>query len=104
MSPAAPPCILWLHARSGQCLGGPPEGATLVKAYILIQMVAGHSRDLVSSLERSEVVKVVERVTGPYDVIAVLEAADINQISDIVAEEIHSLQGVVRTTTCICIE
>ena len=76
----------------------------MVKAYILIQMVAGHSRDLVSSLERSEAVKTVERVTGPYDVIAVLEAADINQISDIVAKEIHSLQGVVRTTTSVSID
>ena len=67
-------------------------------------MVAGHSRDLVTSLEKSRAVQSVDRVAGPYDVIAVLEAADINQISDIVAGEIHSLQGVVRTTTCVRIE
>jgi DNA-binding Lrp family transcriptional regulator len=50
------------------------------------------------------VVKELDRVTGPYDVIAVLEATDINRISDIVADEIHSLPGVVRTTTCVSLE
>lgn len=76
----------------------------MVKAYILIEMVAGHSRNLVETLEKRRLVTDVDRVTGPYDVMAVLEATDINKISDIVAEEIHSLPGVARTTTCICLE
>jgi len=76
----------------------------LVRAYILIEMVAGHSRNLVESLQERQVVKELDRVTGPYDVIAVLEATDINRISDIVADEIHSLPGVVRTTTCVSLE
>ena len=67
-------------------------------------MVAGHSRDLVESLRGSQAVKAVDRVTGPYDVILVMEASDINNISDIVAAEIHSLTGVVRTTTCVSLE
>jgi DNA-binding Lrp family transcriptional regulator len=67
-------------------------------------MVAGHSRNLVDSLQERQVVKELDRVTGPYDVIAVLEATDINRISDIVADEIHSLPGVVRTTTCVSLE
>ncbi len=76
----------------------------MVRAYILIEMVAGHSRNLVDSLQERQVVKELDRVTGPYDVIAVLEATDINRISDIVADEIHSLPGVVRTTTCVSLE
>ena len=73
----------------------------MVRAYVLIEMVAGHSRNLVDELQKRQVVKELDRVTGPYDVIAVLEATDINRISDIVADEIHSLPGVVRTTTCV---
>ena len=76
----------------------------MVRAYILIEMVAGHSRKLVSSLQGRASVVGVDRVTGPFDVIALLEGNDINAISDIVTSEIHSLEGVVRTTTCICLE
>jgi DNA-binding Lrp family transcriptional regulator len=76
----------------------------LVRAYILIEMVAGHSRKLAASLRGSDSVTDVDRVTGPYDVIAVLEGADINAVSDVVTNDIHSLEGVVRTTTCVCLE
>lgn len=76
----------------------------MVRAYILIEMVAGHSRKLAASLRGSESVTDVDRVTGPYDVIAVLEGADINAISDVVTNDIHSLEGVVRTTTCVCLD
>ena len=76
----------------------------MVRAYVLIEMVAGHSRNLVEELQKRQVVKELDRVTGPYDVIVVLEASDINRISDIVADEIHSLPGVVRTTTCVSLE
>ena len=76
----------------------------MVKAYVLIEMVAGHSQNLVNALRERQVVKDVDRVTGPYDVIAVLEDETINEISDIVATEIHSLSGVVRTTTCVSIK
>jgi DNA-binding Lrp family transcriptional regulator len=76
----------------------------LVRAYILIEMVAGHSRKLAASLRGSDSVTDVDRVTGPYDVIAVLEGADINAVSDVVTNDIHSLEGVVRTTTCVCLD
>ncbi len=76
----------------------------MVRAYILIEMVAGHSRKLVASLQGHASVAGVDRVTGPFDVVAVLEGDDLNAISDIVTTEIHSLEGVVRTTTCVCLE
>ena len=75
----------------------------MVKAFILVEMVAGHSRELVDTLRQRQSVKDVDRVTGPYDVIAVLEAADLDQVSDIVAGELHAHPGVVRTTTCVCL-
>ncbi len=76
----------------------------MVKAFVLIGMEAGHSRNLVTSLNGQPGVETVDRVTGPYDVIAVLEASNINAISEIVATGIHSLSGVVRTTTCVSME
>ena len=76
----------------------------MVTAYVLVEMVAGHSRNLVDTLEGRGAVKVVDRVTGPYDVIVTLEAPDINGISNLVADEVHSRPGVVRTTTCISLD
>ena len=76
----------------------------MVKAYVLIEMVAGHSINLVDGLRERRVAQVLDRVTGPYDVIAVLEAEDLNAISEKVTAEIHSQEGVVRTTTCVSLE
>ena len=76
----------------------------MVIAYVLVEMLAGHSRNLVDALAERPAVRVVDRVTGPYDVIITLEAIDINGISNIVADEIHSRPGVVRTTTCISLD
>ena len=76
----------------------------MVRAYVLIEMEAGHSRNLANALREGRVVQDVDRVTGSYDVIAVLEAPDLNAISDIVNNEIHIRDGVVRTTTCVSLE
>lgn len=73
----------------------------MIRAYVLIEMVAGHSRTLVDSLKEQEGVRDVARVTGPYDVIVVLQAEDVDKIADAVEEKIHPLTGVVRTTTCV---
>ena len=72
----------------------------MVRAYVLIEMVAGQSRNLVNSLNGQKRVVDVARVTGPYDVVAVLEGEDIEEVSSFVSETVHSLAGVVRTTTC----
>ena len=73
----------------------------MVRAYILIEIAAGRSGQLVNSLKGVAAVKTVARVTGPYDVIAVLEANNLSSISEMVAEHIHSNDGVLKTTTSI---
>lgn len=76
----------------------------MVTAFVLVGMVAGHSGNLVASLEKQQGVEAVHRVTGPYDVIAVLRGENINAISEMVANDVHLLPGVVRTTTCVSME
>ena len=75
----------------------------MVRAYVLIEMAAGHSRELVDNLTTQGGIRHADRVTGPYDVIAELEAADVEALSDTVASIIHPVSGVVRTVTCVCI-
>ena len=41
-----------------------------------------------------------EIVVGPHDIIALVEAADLNALGTLVLNEIHGVGGVVNTLTC----
>lgn len=73
------------------------------KAYILIETAVGKSRDVVRSISSLEGVVTVDAVTGPYDIIAVVEAPDLNAVGDLVTNQIHTISGIVRTVTCLAI-
>ena len=75
----------------------------MAKSYVLIETSVGYAKAVVDALAEVRQVRSIERVTGPYDAIVVLEAQDINAISDIVVNEIHTLRGVTRTTTCFAL-
>jgi len=47
--------------------------------------------------------KSVDTVTGPYDVIAIIEGENLNAIGDLVTGKIHPVSGVSRTVTCLTI-
>ena len=70
-------------------------------AYILIETVVGKTRDVANELRSLPRVETVETVTGPYDVIAVVAAPDLNQVGDLVTRNIHTINGIVRTVTCL---
>jgi DNA-binding Lrp family transcriptional regulator len=44
----------------------------------------------------------VDSVTGPYDIVALVEVAEVREFSHLVAGSIGGLRGVTRTTTLIC--
>ena len=73
------------------------------KAYILIETSVGKTRDVVTHLRSHRGVRTVDTVTGSYDVIAVVEAEDLNAVGDLVTSRIHTLDGIVRTMTCLCV-
>jgi DNA-binding Lrp family transcriptional regulator len=79
-----------------------------VKAFVLIEVAAGKSRGVVAGItalqqERKEILS-VEAVTGPYDVIAVVEGPDVNAIGDLVTKNIQSVSGIRRTVTCLAMK
>jgi DNA-binding Lrp family transcriptional regulator len=43
-------------------------------------------------------------VTGPYDIIVLIEAQDLQTIGTIVTEKIRLISGVTRTLTCVVVE
>lgn len=73
------------------------------KAYILIETSVGKSRDVADSLRSLEGIESVDAVTGPYDIIAIVAAPDLNSIGDMVTSRIHIINGIVRTVTCLSV-
>lgn len=78
-----------------------------VKGYVLIGTDVGTAKSVADQLRASKYEKAtilaVDTVTGPYDVIAQLEAADLNQLGTCITEAIQTISGVSHTTTCLTI-
>ena len=73
------------------------------KAVILTECSVGSVRQVANSLKAVGEIQSVDVVTGPYDLIAVIEAPDLNTVGRLVEKEIHGLQGVSRTVTCVVV-
>jgi len=60
--------------------------------------------ELVNKVKGMEGMSKVDLVTGPYDVIAYAEAADLKALGDIIVKRIQATGCVARTLTCILVE
>jgi len=73
------------------------------RAFVLIETAVGKTKEIVTDLKKLDGVKSVDPVTGPYDVIAIIEGESLNDIGDIVTGKIHPIPGISRTVTCLAI-
>ncbi len=73
------------------------------KAYLLVETAVGKTRDVAGTLREMGGIETVDVVTGPYDIIAVVVGADMTVVGNLVTEGIHTVQGVVRTVTCVAV-
>jgi len=71
------------------------------KAFVLIETTVGRVKEVVDALRQVEGVKSVDPVTGPYDVIAVVEQDSLTDIGDLITGKIHPVPGISRTVTCL---
>ena len=74
------------------------------KAFVLIETAVGKNKEVVSLLGKLEGVNSVDTVTGPYDIIAVVEGESLNEIGDLITGKIHPIPGINRTVTCLAIK
>ena len=73
------------------------------KAFVLIETVVGRNKEVVTALKQLGGVESVDTVTGPYDVITIIEGETLNDIGDLVTAKIHPIAGISRTVTCLAI-
>lgn len=72
-----------------------------VSAYIFVETSTGKARQVSTAIHQIKGVTRCNTITGPYDVIALVEADDIRQLSDVVVTQIQATPGVLRTMTNI---
>ncbi len=72
-----------------------------IKAYLLINTQPGTSEEVAEQLAEMPNIVDAHRVTGPYDVILILETEDLYTLGTIVSENIHAVPGIRSTMTCI---
>ena len=72
----------------------------VVQAYILIQTEVGRAADVARAIAEIPGVTLAEDVTGPYDVIARVEAASVDELGQLVIARIQDVKGITRTLTC----
>lgn len=76
----------------------------MARAYVLIRAEAGKVGSAVQEIRRLPNVRQADAVTGPYDVIALLEAEDFDTLGKSVVDGIQKIEGVYRTLTCLGVD
>jgi len=71
-----------------------------VHAYVLIQTDVAKAAQVAQQVHAVAGVVLAEGVTGPYDVIARVEADSMDQLGRMVVHHIQRIEGITRTVTC----
>jgi DNA-binding Lrp family transcriptional regulator len=72
----------------------------MLNAYVLIETEVGKVAHVAEAIIKLDGVQLAEDLAGPYDVIARVQAPDLDQLGRVVVFHIQSLDGVTRTVTC----
>ena len=76
----------------------------MTRAYILVETAVGSISSVITALKDLPGLVMVDGVTGPYDIIAVMETEDLGSVGHTLTEHVHTISGIVRTVTCLAIK
>jgi DNA-binding Lrp family transcriptional regulator len=76
----------------------------MVRAYVLIQTEVGQTGRVAREVADIEGTGSAVPVAGPYDVIAIVEAASMDALGKRVLSRIQGVKGVSRTLTCTVVQ
>lgn len=75
-----------------------------MKAFVLIKIRTGDVREVVRQLRKTDKIVEANMTFGPYDAVAVVEAADLGGLGSLIATSIQPIPGVEQTLTCISVD
>jgi DNA-binding Lrp family transcriptional regulator len=76
----------------------------MARVYMLANTMAGKERFLRDTLRGTKGVVNADIITGAYDMIAILEAKDMNDIFNKILKDIRKIKGMTRTETFVAVE
>ncbi len=75
-----------------------------VAAYLLIRAEADKTRNAFETLIKIKGVKTAHIVTGPFDIILLVEASTLQELGDVILSKVRGVEGISRTMTCVTVE
>jgi DNA-binding Lrp family transcriptional regulator len=75
-----------------------------MKAYVLIKIAAGEIEPAVRTLRKVKFVREAHHTFGPFDAIAEVEAASLDDLGRLIAREIQPIPGILSTLTCLAVQ
>ena len=76
----------------------------MVRAYVMIQTEVAQTGRVAREVAEIEGTGSTVPLAGPYDVIAIVEAASIDTLGKMVVSRIQGVKGVTRTLTCTVVQ
>ncbi len=69
-------------------------------AYVLIKVEPSKAHSILNHLKEMSFVVQVDAVTGPHDIIVIIESADVSTLGAFIVNEIGKIDGIKDTLTC----
>jgi DNA-binding Lrp family transcriptional regulator len=76
----------------------------MARVYMLANLTAGKENFVRDTLRGTKGVVQADIITGAYDLIAILESRDMNDIFSRILKDIRKIKGLTRTETFVAIE
>jgi DNA-binding Lrp family transcriptional regulator len=75
-----------------------------ISAYIFVECTAGMAKDVEEKISQLDGVISCHAITGPVDVIALVESPDVRTLGNFSVSKIQAIPGVIRTETNVIID
>ncbi len=75
-----------------------------MKAFVLVKVEPGKIREVSEAIAKMRNVKEVYCLTGPDDLIVLMEADDARQVSEVILGDMHGVGGIKGTDTRLVVE
>ena len=72
-----------------------------IKAYVLVVTDPGRTRHVVEAIRKIPGIVEMHEVMGPYDIVAEIEVANLQDIPPILGERIRTIEGIQSTTSLV---
>lgn len=76
----------------------------MARIYMLANVLPGKEKSIRDTMRGTKGVKSADVITGQFDIVAVFEAKDTNEIFGNILKDIRKIKGITRTETFLAVE